>query len=128
MKINSSKIRMILFSIGLVLLGFATYLLLTPSVGKTPSLFPHMDKVLHFLIHFGFGSWFAQLTSRKKSGCSIALWGVAIEMIQPYTGRSFDWFDLLANNMGLLIALKLFDTSKGYLHWFFRHFTPRKCG
>ncbi len=30
--------------------------------------------------------------------------GVAIEIIQPYNGRFFEWWDMLANSVGLLVG------------------------
>lgn len=79
------------------------------------------DKVLHFtgyfILSFLLGSF---LASKKKSASSLfqfcfvilLFYGLFDENTQPYFGRDFEWFDLLADllgtSLGAFMFLKLF--------------------
>lgn len=90
-----------------------------PSVG-VPNI-PHLDKVIHFLMYFGFSSilWveFLRVPKRThpKKGWVIAFYlpiliSGLIELLQEYctTYRGGEWLDFLANSMGALVASLLF--------------------
>lgn len=38
--------------------------------------------------------------------------GVLIEVIQPYTGRFFEWWDMLANSIGIFLGVALYSFSR----------------
>ena len=40
--------------------------------------------------------------------CSLIFQGIAIEIIQPYVGRSFDYTDIYANTLGVIIGFIIF--------------------
>ncbi len=91
-----------------------------PSTGL-PSL-PHLDKVVHFCMYFGFSSviWFEFLRAKKKQTPALRGWGIGfvlpvltsgiIELLQEYctTYRGGEWLDFLANSLGALGATLLF--------------------
>lgn len=79
-------------------------------LNKVPSdVFMLGDKFLHaagYAVVAGFGL----LSSQKSSVRKMLLWmtfagSVAIEFLQPFSGRSFEWWDLLANGIGVTIAI-----------------------
>lgn len=84
---------------------------------STPSVeIPHLDKVVHFCMYFGFSFmvWvdlFRYKRSQPQLGwlyafvLPIVISGV-IEILQPKltTYRGGDWYDLLANSLGALTA------------------------
>ena len=70
------------------------------------------DKVNHFVAYGFLMGWFGQLvktTSRRLLIASgLILMGLVLEIVQgtlPY--RLFDWFDVVANSLGVLVALLL---------------------
>lgn len=80
---------------------------LIPGSGKEP-LFNHQDKVGHFFSYFLVTFWWGKILLRPehlKLVIKFTLMGVLIEFLQRETGyRSFDYFDMLANLTGCLIA------------------------
>lgn len=75
------------------------------------------DKVLHFSGYFVLGFLLAAFYSVKKKtpqalfkACFITLliYGAIDETTQPYFGRDFEWFDLLADLLGVSTAVLLF--------------------
>lgn len=76
-----------------------------------------LDKVLHFLGYFVLGFLLAAFYSFKKKtpqalfkACLITLliYGAIDETTQPYFGRDFEWFDLLADLLGVSTAVLIF--------------------
>lgn len=80
--------------------------------------FKNADKVVHLLMYFGFALsvfWFYRRTTVKMSilliqAFLVVLYGVAMEILQSTvtTTRGFEFFDILANFSGVLLALVLF--------------------
>ncbi len=74
------------------------------------------DKVFHFFAHFGLTIlWqITYILSNKNTNCKpkiwicliIAIFGIVIEFLQGTltSYRSFDWFDVLVNVSGVLLA------------------------
>lgn len=81
------------------------------------------DKWQHILAYFVMMSWFSQLLVRKTllitaAFCFFAM-GVVLEFLQGLTGyRSLDYFDVLANSIGILLGLGLaFTPLSRVLSW-----------
>lgn len=79
--------------------------------GNGEGLFLHSDKVGHALAYFLVTYWFSNLFPRQKHLALVfkfTLQGIFIEFLQRMTGyRSFDYFDMLANFIGCLMAYGL---------------------
>ena len=92
--------------IGLMLVSLVFYASLFP-VPQPKTSFNHMDKVHHFLSYGILMLWFSQVFQGKQRCLlliSLITMGILIEFIQPYTGRMFDPYDMLANSTGALAA------------------------
>ncbi len=92
-------------SVDAATLGLAAliaWLTLTPVSGPPPAL-SHIDKVYH-LIAFGTLILPCALFSRERLTwfmvCALIFAG-AIELIQPYVGRSGEWLDFVADGVGI---------------------------
>ena len=63
------------------------------------------DKLWHAGTYFVVMAYFSQIYSSVRTRLFIAValmaLGLAIEFIQPYVNRQFDWFDALANSVGV---------------------------
>lgn len=105
---------------GLTLLGVVLFLCLSPSDHpNTFHVFTGTDKVVHFLMYatlawvhlaeFRNREYYGH--SRKKIALLILVLGLSVGMGVEYAqrwldwGRDFDWFDELANALGLLTGL-----------------------
>lgn len=103
----------------LVILVLITYgSLTTPTNLHTPVWweFPNSDKIIHGLLYMflTFVMATAQLRQLKKINYLITIvfpliFGSIMEVLQYYltTQRSAEWFDLLANSLGILTAVVL---------------------
>ncbi|MCB1358432.1 MAG: VanZ family protein [Maritimibacter sp.] len=67
----------------------------------------HLDKLAHMAAFFGLVFPTAALWPRVTAwiGLLAVLYGGAIEIIQPYTGRSAEWADLLADGIGVGLGI-----------------------
>lgn len=93
-------------TLGWILIGVVFYASLFP-VPYPKTEFNHMDKVHHFLSYGVLMLWFSQMLHGKQRFLlliALITMGALIEFIQPYTGRIFDPFDMLANSAGALVA------------------------
>ncbi len=99
------------------LISFTLLFLLTvtPAI-QGAMLFPHIDKLFHFIAFAGvsFAFLFAYVElSRKLLFFSLSAIGLCIEIIQYYVpGRSFSWLDLLADCLGALFIYWIFPKRK----------------
>lgn len=78
--------------------------------------FENSDKLVHGFMFFGLAFLFQFLKEHRllKSILVPFLISFLIEILQgimPY-GRTFDWFDLLANTIGILLAVGLIQSIK----------------
>jgi VanZ family protein len=66
------------------------------------------DKLSHFAAYGVLMAWFAFLyrptRTRAMYAAGFVAMGVAIELLQPYTGRHFEPADMVANTVGVLIG------------------------
>lgn len=82
-------------------------LTLTVQTGTQPGIIN--DKLAHFLAFAALV--FPHSLAHKNSFRAVSLWalflGGAIEIIQPYVGRQGDWFDYLADLLGVITGVVL---------------------
>jgi len=113
--------RTLLRSVGAVLLLVLMVLLLSPG-GTIESERLIWDKAAHFiafgLILWSFGVMFRRLPRVRAALLAIAL-GAAVEVVQRYIGRDASWGDLLADALGVAVALLIWAV------W--RRFRPREA-
>jgi VanZ family protein len=113
--------RTLLRSVGAVLLLVLMVLLLSPG-GTIETERLIWDKAAHFiafgLILWSFGVMFRRLLRVRAALLAIAL-GAAVEVVQRYIGRDASWGDLLADALGVAVALLIWAV------W--RRFRPREA-
>lgn len=91
--------------------------LLPPQDLPQVQLFEGVDKVVHFLMYLFFsilGCW-ALKAEENRAGIWLILpvtigWGILMEIIQleMHAGRSFSWFDILANTIGVAVGILIY--------------------
>lgn len=94
-------------AIGMLLLMLLIYGSLAPA--KALPVVGGTDKFWHAATYFVVMAYFSQIDARLQRRLSIAValiaLGIVIEFIQPLVNRHFDWFDALANAVGVTLAL-----------------------
>lgn len=92
------------------------YLSLTPHPPE-PLAFNGADKLEHALAYGSLALWFCQIyvdKARVRVLLSLVAMGIGIEYLQRMTGyRQFDYFDMLANTIGVMIGWGLARTGAG---------------
>ena len=108
--------------VGWCMILLVWYLSLTP---KPPELgFRLWDKLNHFIAYAGLMGWFGQLYQHHRqrivSALVIIVMGIAIEIFQGLGGqRMFEYRDMLANTLGVLMAvIILYLKGDHLLYWF----------
>ena len=96
-------------SIGWLMVVFLCYFSLTAHPPEFDIDFEYFDKVRHFIAYFVLMFWFAQLYKNNKNrmgfGIFFILMGVVLEILQGLGGvRYFEYYDMLANTVGVAIA------------------------
>jgi len=105
--------RSLWFLSGLLIVAVVIYLsLFIPPMEQEAT--SQIDKFNHFIAYGTLMLWFSQLYREKAR--YLIVWGlivlgIAIEFIQPITGREFSILDMIANTLGVLLGL--FVASKG---------------
>ena len=91
--------------------------LLPPNDLPQVKLFEGFDKIVHFLMYFPLASLLCwNLKTEQKSDRIIwvilgaVLWGIFMEFMQltMHMGRSFSWYDELANFIGVTFGVVLY--------------------
>lgn len=91
-----------LMNLGLLVVCFA------PIGPQIPQPFERSDLMYHALSFMMVGLAYTTLLYRPIVILPLLfLEGIAIEFIQPYFGRFFEGWDILANGLGLLVAWML---------------------
>jgi len=106
-------------ALSLIYLGFIALLSLLPSddFPEIP-LFPGADKIVHTFMYMGF-AWLACWSVHPEIKhiryyliiiLSVG-WGILMEVFQfdLHLGRSFEWFDVLANVIGTLAGVLIYN-------------------
>jgi VanZ family protein len=112
--------------LGLLMVAAIFYFSLTAPVLHTKG---HWDKLFHLLAYLLVTGWFAQLYPklwmRLLIGLLFALMGVLIEFLQSFHPlRYLDVADMLANSVGVIIALALVETWLGSMLANFERLLP----
>ena len=77
---------------------------------------PYFDKIVHFILFGVFAYLWNNFLSQlkffaglvKRLGMilfAILIYGLFLEFLQLYTGRNFDWWDLMADGLGILVII-----------------------
>jgi VanZ family protein len=108
--------------LGLFLVGTVVFMSLAPLSPSTPLVFPGSDKVLHLAAYAAMMFWFGQIYLKISLSLFVAagliLLGVLLEILQGGTGyRTFEYTDMAANALGVLLGLTLSRTRLGNLLW-----------
>lgn len=115
--------------IGLALVAFVIQASLTSNPVKVE--ITNFDKYAHTAGYFVLMGWFVQIYQTRLSVNILAvlfiLMGIGLEFIQGMTGyRYFDFYDMLANSLGVILAWLLSKTVfSDLLYYFERYFLLR---
>ncbi len=102
---------------GMLLVGLVVYLSLIPHPPE-PLSFPQSDKLEHGFAYASLSLWFCQLYLRGRQRIAVVValvtLGVVIEILQGLSGyRYFEYADMLANSVGVLLGFLLARTPLG---------------
>jgi len=105
--------------------GYTLWLIavsLTPLEGISLPSFSYADKLVHFFLYFFLTIFwllaYPQLWHKKfQFILLVILLGITIELIQEYfiLARSGDVFDVLANTLGVIAGMSLFQRFKYFI-------------
>jgi VanZ family protein len=106
-------------AISLIYLGIIIILSLMPAEDVPQIvLFDGVDKLVHFSMYLGF-TWLLcwSLHSEYKTFINYIViilticWGILMEVFQllMHYGRSFEWLDILANTIGAIIGVIIYN-------------------
>ena len=110
---RSVRILIVLIYAGCI----AALSLLPPRDLPQVPLFNGADKVIHFMMYFLFSILFcwALKTELNYPGLFFIIsvtvgWGILMEYLQldMHIGRSFSWYDILANSLGVLSGITVY--------------------
>ncbi|MDR2026634.1 MAG: VanZ family protein [Prevotellaceae bacterium] len=89
------------------------------------SKIPYFDKIVHFALYFIFALFLMSGFSRQYGKTSAKAYivsfilallsGIVIEFVQEKIGRSYDMYDMIANTVGIVVSLSLFNPIKWIL-------------
>ena len=91
--------------------------LLPPKDLPNIELFRGADKVIHFLMYFNFSLIFCWAIKTELNHNRVFTvipvtigWGISIEILQfaMHEGRSFSYFDMLANSIGVGVGILVY--------------------
>jgi VanZ family protein len=83
-------------------------------------MFPEEDKLIHFLMYFGFSilfCWALKVELNISRLFFVILvtvgWGILMEYLQldMHMGRSFSWYDELANSIGVGFGILVYTLT-----------------
>ena len=97
-----------IISVFIVLFLTILHFIKPPNVATFDSLI-QVDKLIHFLMFFLLSSWFALIYGDKRKIIlisSLVFYGLFLELMQMqfFIFRSFEWFDWLADSMGVIVG------------------------
>ncbi len=96
-------------TLGWLLVAVIVFLSLMPKPPQ-PLEFEQSDKLYHVIVYMTLMLWFANIYPQRSSQLQLSLgffvMGVCLELLQGMTEyRTFSYTDMLANGIGILIAL-----------------------
>ncbi len=101
--------KKIWLTLGYIAIAAIWYLSLMHNPPQIIESLPMEDKGSHFSGYFAISLWFFQLYEAnyfKIVAPLFILMGIIIEFLQAYGGyRSFEYYDMLANSIGVIVAL-----------------------
>lgn len=110
---RSVRILIVLIYVGCI----AALSLLPPKDLPQVPLFYGADKVIHFMMYFLFSVLFCWALKTELNYSSLFFiisvtvgWGILMEYLQldMHIGRSFSWYDILANSLGVLSGITIY--------------------
>ncbi|MFO1504371.1 MAG: VanZ family protein [Steroidobacteraceae bacterium] len=123
------RFRRLWFVMGLALAAFILVLCLLP--GKDLPQIHLWDKFEHALAYVALAFLFGGIVIRRDYfwlGVSLVAFGGFIELLQAHVGRDAEWFDLLADAIGVVLGLLLALTPLGlWAHWIESRFTGSRA-
>ena len=86
---------------------------LYPKTDPPPINILHWDKPAPLIIYIIF-SYLHLHAFKNKIGVAIysLMFGISIELLQPLTGRYFEWGDILFNSLGVLFGHYMYSKKK----------------
>ena len=92
-----------------LLIALAVAVLTLGPATPAPGGMDHFDKVAHVMAFAAVAAPLAWRYPRSWGAVALAglAYGGAIELVQPFTGRSAEWGDLLADGIGALAGALL---------------------
>ncbi len=112
---NNLRYYAIWFYIGMFQVAVLLYYSLIPSP-PSPTSLQHADKIYHFTAYAWLALWFAQLYATVRYlrlGLCLIMLGVIVEILQSLGGmRMFEYSDMLANSLGVLVSLTILSYTK----------------
>ena len=101
------KLKDISLWFGYLLVAALIYVCLTPNPPDTSAV-SFGDKIAHFAGYALLFLWFAQIYKRSeqlKVAIMLIFLGISVEIAQSFTGyRAFEYADMLANSVGVIIG------------------------
>jgi VanZ family protein len=110
---QSVRIALVIIYVGCIV----TLSLLPPQDLPELPLFEGVDKVVHFLMYFIFSVLFCWAIKTELNYYRLFLiipvtigWGIFMEILQfnMHIGRSFSWYDILANTVGVACGVIIY--------------------
>ena len=101
-------------TLGWLLIGAVIFLSLWP-MPPQPLEFEQSDKLTHIIVYLTLMLWFANIYPQRSSQLRLSIgffvMGVCLELLQGMTRyRTFSYTDILANGIGIFLALYLART------------------
>ena len=101
------------FALGFLVIFFVTFIMFAPpewlfsSEIKEESIY--IDKIIHTLVFVFLVLWFSgQVKMTLSFFVIVSFYGCIVELVQYYLPyRSFEWLDLLFNQIGIVIGIML---------------------
>jgi VanZ family protein len=89
-----------------------------------PAPINRADLFYHGMGYLVLSTAFAMAYPQKKGiiATGLILQGILIEIIQPYTGRMFEFYDMLANTLGVVLGMIIWIS---FLEKLFHSFTQK---
>jgi VanZ family protein len=111
---NKFRYAKLWLTLGWLLVALVIFLSLWPKPPQ-PLEFEQSDKLSHIVAYMTLMLWFANIYPQRSSQLQMSIgffvMGVCLELLQGMTEyRTFSYIDMLANGIGILLALYLAKT------------------
>ena len=116
--------------LGILLVAIVVYVSLAPLSPSRIFAFPESDKIMHFSAYAAMMLWFGQIYAKRPASLFVAsgliILGVLLEILQGLSGyRTFEYLDITANTLGVILGLSIAQTRLGRLFYAFEMFLAR---